>query len=60
MVTGRGLLPRTQDPVNLAAEPGSHCTLIVPFRNPLDHPVLADITVTGMSLSPILFITDQP
>lgn len=47
MATGTGLLPQPQDPVSVYTEAGSNTTLIIPFRNPMDHPVLVDVHLKG-------------
>ncbi|CAH1800026.1 unnamed protein product [Owenia fusiformis] len=44
--SGTGLLPRVQDPVSINSPAGSNATLIIPFRNPLDHSVLVDVILT--------------
>ena len=46
-MSGIGRLPQPQDPVSISAAAGSNSTLIIPFRNPLDHAVLCDVTLTG-------------
>ena len=47
MASGVGLLPQPQDPVSVIAAARANATLIIPFRNPLDIPVRADIMLTG-------------
>ncbi|XP_048239518.1 cilia and flagella-associated protein 47-like isoform X3 [Haliotis rufescens] len=44
--TGTGQLPQPQDPVSVFTAAGTNTTLIIPFRNPLDHAVLANIVLT--------------
>lgn len=46
--SGTGILPQAQDPVSITAPAGSSTTLIIPFRNPLDIPVLVDVKLKGM------------
>ena len=43
LVSGSGTLPQPQEPVSVTTLAGSSTTLIVPFRNPLDIAVFADI-----------------
>ncbi|KAK3096977.1 hypothetical protein FSP39_005325 [Pinctada imbricata] len=45
IASGTGLLPQPQDPVSVFTEAGSNTTLIIPFRNPMDHAVLVDIVL---------------
>ncbi|XP_013416633.1 cilia- and flagella-associated protein 47 isoform X1 [Lingula anatina] len=46
IASGTGLLPQPQDPVCVYTPAGSNSTLIIPFRNPLDHAVMVDVTLT--------------
>ncbi|XP_035825915.1 cilia- and flagella-associated protein 47 [Aplysia californica] len=46
VASGTGLLPRPQAPVSVYTSAGSNTTLIIPFRNPTDSAVLADIVLT--------------
>ncbi|XP_052240686.1 cilia- and flagella-associated protein 47-like isoform X3 [Dreissena polymorpha] len=43
VASGTGLLPQTQDPVSVFTVAGSNTTLIIPFRNPMDSPVLCEV-----------------
>ncbi|XP_071134806.1 cilia- and flagella-associated protein 47-like isoform X3 [Mytilus edulis] len=43
VASGTGLLPQPQDPVSVYTEAGSNITLIIPFRNPMDHAVIVDV-----------------
>ena len=47
VATGTGLLPQPQDPVSVYTEAGSNTTLIIPFRNPMDHAVIVDVVLKG-------------
>ncbi|ESO84826.1 hypothetical protein LOTGIDRAFT_196276 [Lottia gigantea] len=44
--SGIGLIPSPQDPVSVYTAAGSNTTLIIPFRNPMDQTVLADVILT--------------
>ncbi|XP_064627283.1 cilia- and flagella-associated protein 47-like isoform X2 [Lineus longissimus] len=44
-VAGRGLVPQPQDPVSIYAEAASNTTIIIPFRNPLDVPIIIDVSL---------------
>lgn len=48
MASGTGLIPQPQDAVSVFTDVGSNTTLIIPFRNPMDHAVLVDILLKGM------------
>lgn len=50
VASGTGLLPQTQDPVSVFTVAGSNTTLIIPFRNPMDHAVLCEVMLRGMYL----------
>ncbi|KAL8606797.1 hypothetical protein ACOMHN_049626 [Nucella lapillus] len=43
VASGTGLLPQPQDPVSVHTSTGTNTTLIIPFRNPMDVPILATI-----------------
>ena len=45
IASGRGLAPLPMEPLSVSASVGSNTSLILPFRNPTDVPVLADITM---------------
>ncbi|KAK7478911.1 hypothetical protein BaRGS_00029892 [Batillaria attramentaria] len=45
VASGTGLLPQPQDPVSVYTSSGTNTTLIIPFRNPMDMPILASITL---------------
>lgn len=47
VASGTGLLPQPQDPVSVYTEAGSNITLIIPFRNPMDHAVIVDVQLKG-------------
>ena len=42
-VTGRGLAPSLMEPLSISASVGAGTSLLLPFRNPTDLPVLVDI-----------------
>ena len=46
LVAGRGVSPQPMEPVSVSAGVGSNTSLILPFRNPTDVPVLVDVTLT--------------
>jgi len=46
-VTGVGVHPNTQEPVNVTATINDHSTTLVPFHNPTDVHVLLDICLSG-------------
>jgi len=46
LVSGRGLAPSPMEPLSVSAASGSSTSLILPFRNPTDVPVLVDVTIT--------------
>ncbi|KAL3884217.1 hypothetical protein ACJMK2_030436, partial [Sinanodonta woodiana] len=46
VASGTGLLPLTQDPVSVYTVAGSNTTLIIPFRNPMDHAVVCQVMLT--------------
>uniref|UniRef100_A0A1I8GWP8 Calponin-homology (CH) domain-containing protein n=1 Tax=Macrostomum lignano TaxID=282301 RepID=A0A1I8GWP8_9PLAT len=50
-VNGSGLMPSAQNPVAITAPAGSNSTLIIPFHNPLDVPVMCDILLTDSGKS---------
>ncbi|KAK3775916.1 hypothetical protein RRG08_017206 [Elysia crispata] len=52
VASGTGLVPRPQAPVSTYTAAGSNTTLIIPFRNPTDVPVLADIILTDTETGP--------
>lgn len=43
IASGSGLLPMVQDPVSVFTVVGSNTTLIIPFRNPMDHAVICEV-----------------
>ena len=45
LASGRGLAPLPMEPLSVSASVGSNTSLILPFRNPTDATVLADITM---------------
>ncbi|XP_043927775.1 cilia- and flagella-associated protein 47 [Protopterus annectens] len=45
-LSGFGLIPQPMEPVSISTCIGSHCSVIVPFRNPTDKNVLVDILLT--------------
>ena len=47
VASGTGLLPQPQEPVSVYTEAGSNTTMIIPFRNPMDHAVLVDVSLKG-------------
>lgn len=47
VASGTGLLPQPQDAVSVYTEAGSNTTMIIPFRNPMDHAVLVDVSLKG-------------
>ena len=47
VASGTGLLPQAQDPVSVYTVAGSNTTLIIPFRNPMDHAVLCEVILRG-------------
>ncbi|XP_076799523.1 cilia- and flagella-associated protein 47-like isoform X2 [Clavelina lepadiformis] len=46
LVSGRGLAPQTMEPLSVSAGVGSSTSLILPFRNPTDAPVLVDVNLS--------------
>ena len=46
LVAGRGVVPQPMEPVSVSAAVGSSTSLILPFRNPTDFPVLVDVALT--------------
>lgn len=50
-VSGTGEMPVPKEPMSVTAPAGSNTTLLIPFRNPLDIPVCADIALTGMTVT---------
>lgn len=55
VASGTGLLPQPQDPVSVYTEAGSNITLIIPFRNPMDHAVIVDVQLKGKLAKHLLF-----
>ena len=55
-VSGVGLLPQPQEPVSITAPAGANSTLIIPFRNPLDMPVMLDVLLTGTEIHIVLHL----
>ena len=53
VASGTGLIPQAQDPVSIFTVAGSNVTLIIPFRNPMDYPVLCEVMLRGKLLSRI-------
>uniref|UniRef100_UPI00398E85F1 cilia- and flagella-associated protein 47-like isoform X2 n=1 Tax=Pristiophorus japonicus TaxID=55135 RepID=UPI00398E85F1 len=45
-LSGVGLLPRQMDPVSISACVKSHASVIVPFENPTNEPLLVDVVLT--------------
>ncbi|KAL1021786.1 hypothetical protein UPYG_G00017930 [Umbra pygmaea] len=43
---GQGLAPRLMEALSMASTVGSHSSIIIPFKNPTDHPALLDISLT--------------
>ncbi|XP_078698604.1 cilia- and flagella-associated protein 47-like isoform X8 [Branchiostoma floridae x Branchiostoma belcheri] len=46
LASGTGILPQPLDPVMVSAEFQSNTSLIIPFRNPFDEPVIVDVILT--------------
>jgi len=46
-VTGVGLPPGPQEPINITATISDHSTAIIPFCNPTDVHVLLDVCLSG-------------
>ncbi|XP_055888207.1 cilia and flagella-associated protein 47-like isoform X1 [Biomphalaria glabrata] len=46
IASGSGLIPRPQPPVSVHTATGSNTTVIIPFRNPTDVPVMVDVLLT--------------
>ncbi|XP_070190234.1 cilia and flagella-associated protein 47-like isoform X3 [Littorina saxatilis] len=60
VASGTGLLPLPQDPVRVFTGPGSNTTLIIPFRNPMDTPVVANVVLKDYTENTdILRVSDQ-
>ncbi|XP_059154686.1 cilia- and flagella-associated protein 47-like isoform X2 [Physella acuta] len=51
IASGTGLLPRPHPPINAISAVFSNTTIIIPFRNPTDVPILADILFTDSDVS---------
>ena len=47
VASGTGLVPQAQEPVSVYTVAGSNTTLIIPFRNPMDHAVLCEVILRG-------------
>ncbi|XP_021363645.1 cilia- and flagella-associated protein 47-like isoform X2 [Mizuhopecten yessoensis] len=62
IASGTGLLPLPQDPVSVFTEAGSNTTLIIPFRNPMDHAVMVDILLrdTNAELDRLTYENSNP
>ncbi|XP_045555402.1 cilia- and flagella-associated protein 47 isoform X4 [Salmo salar] len=43
---GEGLTPGRMEPLSVASPVGSHSSIILPFRNPTEHPALLHLTLT--------------
>ncbi|XP_029113625.1 cilia- and flagella-associated protein 47-like isoform X2 [Scleropages formosus] len=47
LLSGRGQIPGTMEPLCLSTSPGSHTSIAVPFQNPTEHSVLAHVYLTS-------------
>ncbi|XP_071186802.1 cilia- and flagella-associated protein 47-like [Salvelinus alpinus] len=60
---GEGLTPGRMEPLSVASPVGSHSSIILPFRNPTEHPVLLHLRLTdeepGQKRSSQSFICDR-
>ncbi|XP_045065582.1 cilia- and flagella-associated protein 47-like isoform X3 [Coregonus clupeaformis] len=60
---GEGLTPGRMEPLSVASPVGSHSSLILPFRNPTEHPALLHLRLTdeepGQKRSSQSFICDR-
>nr|XP_046178927.1 cilia- and flagella-associated protein 47-like [Oncorhynchus gorbuscha] len=60
---GEGLTPGRMEPLSVASPVGSHSSIILPFRNPTEHPALLHLRLTdeepGQKRSSQSFICDR-
>ncbi|XP_052708553.1 cilia and flagella-associated protein 47-like isoform X1 [Crassostrea angulata] len=60
VASGTGLLPQPQEPVSVYTEAGSNTTMIIPFRNPMDHAVLVDVSLKDTSIAMEQILNSYP
>ncbi|XP_074483047.1 cilia and flagella-associated protein 47-like isoform X1 [Sebastes fasciatus] len=46
LLSGRGLIPESEEPLSVSSVIGSNASITIPFTNPTELPVVLDITLT--------------